>query len=1107
MDNTSIIQLATQQQNRLTILSNGNVGINTSNPSSKLHVVGTLTTTDLVNFKSTVNSTGLTNGSIIASGGLSISKDVFVGGKIRIYSPIPSTNINTGAFVITGGISIICNQNSDGFGNGGALTVAGGASIGGDLYVSGTINGSGSSSSTFAYLTLTATDEAVNFTSGSLVTLGGITIQCPTNANSTTDGGALLVEGGASINLDMYIGGNNYLYGQSNYYSIDDTILNFYDETLNKRFSIDKNFITNDFSISRYDTTGIFVEKSLDISNNTGNILFANSNTSTSSTTASLVLMGGVSINTIENAMSLTQGGALTIAGGASIAKDLFIGGNTVIKSTIQSNNLSSGSLVVNGGVGISNNVNIGGSLSVDNTITFNDKINYSGNGLFQTITNNDITNDEWYYFGQVTNYCEIEFKHDMLGLKIMVSVNDTTCTASHNYYGDSNDNMSSVFIYKTNNDYHLFVKIPAQNTTAIQVSLQEGNQFNIVSEGHSTTPDGTTSNFDLWTLYYSTTNHSNLTYNFGNVTSNGDTFKIADNMPIIGYNNTDTTDSRDLGIVFQRYQSSNDSGTGELVNDPYAVLDSLPDQSTCNINQIKFSNITDVNDSYYNGWWIKIGSGSNVNQVRKIVSYNGAQRVAYLDSPWTTENPTIGDTVYFYNSQYVSFYYNKDLRTFQLVYNTLNDKTISNYNFANLELHHLSLYDTTPSSNSSSGSICTVGGISIGNTTDSSSITEGGSFTTLGGASINKKLFVGDNIALGNNHFHPEESFHIYQETSTIRLENAQNTYSYIDFAEHTTSTRFGILSNSNTHQLSLTYNTSSNNPSDSNCGLVLTSNGYIGINTTSNINSPLSINSNNFISTNNDSGFLGIIAAHTNTNNTLSSGRMLVYGNEHETNAGDVIISAGTTGSIKLYTNEETELVNINQNGVVNIQSTHYTRSSTSGALIIAGGIAVSCSENAENVNNGGSLTVAGGASIQKDIWIGGNLYITGNLNAGGSVTQPDITFTGTVNCSINQYDDNNLVIVSNAGFFSFYVTITPTIESANCEFQYSLPGRTNAFIHRGELFSNCTAYTDDTELIPLFNVLSVGETGTTNGRIKFQSVSTAVHHFIVFCRYTIA
>jgi hypothetical protein len=172
MDTSSTIQFATNQQSRLTILDNGYIGINTSTPSTTLQVKGTLNVSDLITFDST----------------------------------LPSTSSTEGAVVITGGLSVGSEEDSQNIFNGGSLTVAGGASIAKDLYVGGSINGAVGASNSFSYLTITASDGAINKSTGSLVTFGGISIQCTINSSSVTNGGSLLVGGGASIIGNMYIG-------------------------------------------------------------------------------------------------------------------------------------------------------------------------------------------------------------------------------------------------------------------------------------------------------------------------------------------------------------------------------------------------------------------------------------------------------------------------------------------------------------------------------------------------------------------------------------------------------------------------------------------------------------------------------------------------------------------------------------------------------------------------------------------------------------------------------------------------------------------------------------------------------------------------------------
>lgn len=109
---------------------------------------------------------------------------------------------------------VVDESNSVDVDNGGAFTVLGGASFKKDVYIGGSIilssGGSisgGSGSSGYTYLTLTGTDESINSSTGALVSYGGVTIQCSTDAISVTNGGSFLTPGGASIGKSLYVGG------------------------------------------------------------------------------------------------------------------------------------------------------------------------------------------------------------------------------------------------------------------------------------------------------------------------------------------------------------------------------------------------------------------------------------------------------------------------------------------------------------------------------------------------------------------------------------------------------------------------------------------------------------------------------------------------------------------------------------------------------------------------------------------------------------------------------------------------------------------------------------------------------------------------------------
>jgi len=140
-------------------------------------------------------------------------------GYVDVYAPTvfgditSCSNSSTGSVVLQGGLSIDCPTNAINVSNGGALTIAGGAAIAGDLIVGGTISYSNAqaASSTVAYLTLTATDWSTDVGTGALVSFGGISIQNTANAFSATEGNGLTVAGGVGVGRDLYVGGVGYI--------------------------------------------------------------------------------------------------------------------------------------------------------------------------------------------------------------------------------------------------------------------------------------------------------------------------------------------------------------------------------------------------------------------------------------------------------------------------------------------------------------------------------------------------------------------------------------------------------------------------------------------------------------------------------------------------------------------------------------------------------------------------------------------------------------------------------------------------------------------------------------------------------------------------------
>ena len=1093
-DNTSKIQLATMRQSRITILSNGNVGINTSTPSVSLEVAGTMMTDGFVRFNSSVDSTDTSSGSLICNGGVAIQKKLNVGDQTHFYNENPSTSVEDGSVIVHGGLSIKGGQNAQAFGNGGGLTVAGGASIGGDIYIGGSINASGSSSSTFAYLTLTSTDAAENFSSGSLVCFGGVTIQNDKNSSSVTAGGSLLAAGGASIGKDLYVGGNTTLYGGTNYYSSQTNIISFYDEsTFNLRYTIDRDIYNNDFSLSRYDNTSNFLEKVFNVNGNNGTILFGNYTSSLSSSTASVILNGGISINCSTVATNLSNGGCITAAGGLSVAKNVLIGKNAKIFSSDSSISTTTGALIISGGVGVGENMNIAGSFG------------YLGNAKFDII-NNTSGSTLWTYIGQINSNnsakCKIQFTNNNYTIEFISDVTNNR----HITYGDNSGLILTVFKDNVSNKYHLFSQTPQNSTTFVHILYKTDSACLLANEGIGGVPSGIKSGFvNTWSSVYTSLSESILPISVGNAII-GD-LDSSDTFPIFGRNNSNTVSSRDLGVAFMRYQSSNDTGTGEIVTDGYVFFDSIPNQVTASSTQIKLSNLTSSVDNYYNGWWIKVASGSNTNQVRQIVAYNGAQRVATIDVPWTNNNPKTGDIINFYNSQYVSLYFDDNDKKFNLVYNTRDKvtKSITSYDHVDLGVCNLSLSSTNASTNASNGSIYTLGGISINNTNDSVNISNGGTLTTLGGGAFGKTLYVGNAIGVGNSNFSVQESLHIKQQKSTLRLENDYNSVSYIDFIKGGTGNRFGILSDSINDQFCLTFTELDITPENSRKIFTITSDGYIGINTSSNINSAFTLKSGNLISCNDNSLYTGIISSSSNDTNNTESSKIVVYGNNAIGSRGNVIISSSTSGSIIFNTNNDTTRMNIDNGGTISFLSTKVSSNCSTGALCVSGGVSISCTQNSNSTTNGGSITINGGASVGKDFYVGGNVYVDGTINVKTSVLYPTLTFSNASNCSFGSYNNCSVLPVVHEAVLSFSFTVIPLSSSQNCYIEFSVPYKTTNFDNRIQLMASVSGYTDDTNVIPIFNTCCFGVKDSTNAFVSFQSVSTSIHYFTIIARYT--
>lgn len=260
---------------------------------------------DTLTIANTTNSTNEITGAFIVSGGVGITKDLYVGGTITaeniVYTDIVantdnSTSPTTGSLIIPGGAGIAKNLNVGanmtvwGTTNAsststGSFNVLGGAGISGNLYVGGNIIGT--------YTTTTTESTSINT-------------------------GALLVNGGIGIAKNAHIGGQ------------------FYSEA--------------NINSSSYTTGSMVITGGLGVSNN------INSNGNLTISGASNLF--SASVSSTLNSTGINSG-ALKVLGGASISKDLHIGGNLFVDGILNEIKLNSTNWFLINTLSTSQNLNV----------------------------------------------------------------------------------------------------------------------------------------------------------------------------------------------------------------------------------------------------------------------------------------------------------------------------------------------------------------------------------------------------------------------------------------------------------------------------------------------------------------------------------------------------------------------------------------------------------------------------------------------------------------------------------------------------------------------------------------------------------------------------
>lgn len=177
-----------------------------------------------------------------------------------------------------------------------------------------------------------------------------------------------------------------------------------------------------------------------------------------------------------------------------------------------------------------------------------------------------------------------------------------------------------------------------------------------------------------------------NLTVNGTTVSVNSTTVNISDNIIVL---NSGPSGTADGGILINRFQITNNTGLGDIVNDTVALAGTVQTGTTTSV--VVLPGGASAVDSFYNNYWIKITSGTANNNVRQIVSYVGATRTATLSSVLTATPTANTDTFNLYGNVFVANYFKESLNEFTLAYTSSTPgSVITDVTFANLRLGNL---------------------------------------------------------------------------------------------------------------------------------------------------------------------------------------------------------------------------------------------------------------------------------------------------------------------------------------------------------------------------------------------------------------------------------
>lgn len=540
-----------------------------------------------------VNSTNASTGSLIVYGGVGITQDSNLDGIFTVNSTsnLQTTFIDTslGVFSVSGGNNITMSV-------GGAVSIT--STNGNSSFIStnnNTIIQSGIN--TYDAVQITATDGA-----GGVSILSGATGQLALTAGS---GGIQGITSAGNINLTANNGSGSFIVNSS---------AGNQNLTLAQYGATDSGII---ITASGDNTTNPAIK--ITTTNTGGNITINNNGGLGEGSVTTLTGSGGYTLTTntggpiqitaqaaasyiIVNSTSASQNLTIGVTGATNSSLILESAGTGVSAINIQNTN-TSGSILITQPASSAGGIDLEtGSSGLTVNTQNGGGVNLTANGASSSFINNT----------------------DTAGQDLTISVlggTDSSLILSSN--GTAND---ALIIQATNGGITQSASGP--------VSINSSDNINGINIGTAQLAP-----VNIGTTTSTTTVYGNLDVRGTTTTFESTVVTIADNILEL---NAAPSGLSDGGTAIKRYQLANNTGIGAVVSDTFEISNTAQSGAA---SEITLSAADIQPDNYYNGYWIRIISGTGNDQVRRIKTYTSLTKVATIytttDQTGVLNNPT----------------------------------------------------------------------------------------------------------------------------------------------------------------------------------------------------------------------------------------------------------------------------------------------------------------------------------------------------------------------------------------------------------------------------------------------------------------------------------